>query len=443
MIWLPRSERQPGEDTASKRILRDGRVPPITEEGQSQEEGNDQVRRLEEGDGTTRMTGGGPDAGPGTMSGTRRGEALSVPAPQLHLPPPPSEVPDWSDGEAMPLIIIEASSVPPTPTKTIDGLLIDSDGVLRLSPEINSSGDPGILSAPLSPNRVRTGHSQDMPAEGSLFDVSPDIPGFHMRPAGASVQQADITDPPPPNYVGFDNLFFGTPIAFAQCRNTAGMDTTTTLPVYSIPRNCSVGVDQSSVPTVYASGVTPDNIPWSTAEDIIWDIAREGPFDPDTTPMDTEDSPLINASMPGCPFRMTSYTGPAMVDADTKYGLQLHHPRFLEWLGTPDTAWLLEMSPGHWCDTLSRDRALTAAMQLHKDACLMQTNLDILDQYALALHGTASTILQQTIGGASFPSAEVLTGAPGAHARRVSVQMEALGLWRPTLDPLQFAATRS
>ena len=79
------------------------------------------------------------------------------------------------------------------------------------------------------------------------------------------------------------------------------------------------------------------------------------------------------------------------------------------------------MSPGHWCDTLSRDRALTAAMQLHKDACHMQTNLDILDQYALALHGTASTILQRTIGGASFPSTEVLTGAPGAHARRVSV----------------------
>ena len=43
---------------------------------------------------------------------------------------------------------------------------------------------------------------------------------------------------------------------------------------------------------------------------------------------DTEDSPLINASMPGCPFRMTSYTGPAMVDSDTRYGLQLHQ-RFL------------------------------------------------------------------------------------------------------------------
>ena len=130
-----------------------------------------------------------------------------------------------------------------------------------MSPTMNSSGDPGVLSAPLSPNRVRKGHSQDMPAEGSLFAVSPDIPGYNMRPAGASVQSAVVSEPPPPNYVGFNNPFFGTLIAFAQCQNTAGMDTTTTLPVYSIPRDCSVGVDQSSVPTIYASGVTPDSIP--------------------------------------------------------------------------------------------------------------------------------------------------------------------------------------
>ena len=126
--------------------------------------------------------------------------------------------------------------------------------------------DPGVLSAPLSPNRVRKGHSQDMPAEGSLFDVSLDTPGYSMRPAGASVQSAVVSEPPPPNYVGFNNPCFGTPIAFAQCQNTAGMDTTTTLPVCNTSRDCSVGVDQSSVPTIYTSGVTPDSIPWSTAE---------------------------------------------------------------------------------------------------------------------------------------------------------------------------------
>ena len=80
---------------------------------------------------------------------------------------------------------------------------------------------------------------------------------------------------------------------------------------------------------------------------------------------------------------------------------------------------------------------MTAAMQLHKDACLMNTNLDILDQYALALHGTASNskILQRTIGGNPYPKAEVAAAAQGPRARRASVNMEALGLWRPSNGP--------
>ena len=168
-----------------------------------------------------------------------------------------------------------------------------------------------------------------------------------------------------------------------------------------------------------------------------WRLAREGPF-----PNERSQASLRVLGK-GCAFRHTTYKWEDHTRPEGGLGVPLNHPRFLEWLGTPDTAWLLDMSPGHWCDTLSRDRAMTAAMQLHRDACLMQTNLDILDQYALALHGTAMTLLQRTIGGGAFPSTEVMTGAPGAHARRVSVQMEALGLWRPTMDSLQFAAARS
>ena len=191
----PRSEMQPVDDTSSEWMSRNGPVadpriaigpvPPITNELKSQDEGcanQTSIRRLDGGDGTVPTTGGGPDTGPKTILSPQGGEAISEPAPQLHQAPPPSEVPDWSDGEAMPLIIIDNSPVMPAPTKTIKGLLVDSDDMLPLSHEMNSSGDPGVLSAPLSPNRVRKGHSQDMPAEGSLFDVSPDIPGFPICP---------------------------------------------------------------------------------------------------------------------------------------------------------------------------------------------------------------------------------------------------------------------
>ena len=117
------------------------------------------------------------------------------------------------------------------------------------------------------------------------------------------------------------------------------------------------------------------------------------------------------------------------------FGVPLNPPRFLEWVGVPDSARLLEMSPGQWLDSLSRDKAMSAAIQLHRDACLMNTNLNILDQYAMSLHGAASKILEKTIGGDPYPGAAA--GAKGPRARRASVQMEAMGLWRPSLDPVQ------
>ena len=290
-------------------------------------------------------------------------------------PPPPADLPEWSESEVMPLIIIDNSSVVNKP-KTTDGLLpIGSDILLPQSPVVTSFDDQGSMSAPLSPNRVRKGHSQDMPAEGSLFEVSPDIPGFHMRPAGGDVPMAEITQPSPSKFAGFNNPFFGAPIAFSQFQNTSGMDTTTTVPIYNMPKDSNIGIDQSAVPTVFASGVSPDSLPWSTAEDIIRDIVREGPFDAGATPMETEDSPLISTSMPGCPYRMTSYSGTAMVDADTRYGLQLHHPRFLEFIGAPESARLLNHSPAFWVDRLGQESAMAAAVNLQRDAGFMMSNL--------------------------------------------------------------------
>ena len=213
------------------------------------------------------------------------------------------------------------------------------------------------------------------------------------------------------------------------------MDTTTTLPVYNIPRDCSIGIDQSAVPTVYASGVSPDAIPWSTAEDIIRDIVREGPFDADTTPMDTEDSPLINASMPGCPFRMTSYTGTATVDADTRYGLQLHHPRFLEFIGAPESARLLNQSPSFWVNRLGQESAMAAAVNLQRDAGFMMTNLQILGQFVTSLHRMSAEMLSIGVDHVVFPVEEVDRLSVMPRAQRAAKYMTAMGLWRPPSGP--------
>ena len=148
-----------------------------------------------------------------------------------------------------------------------------------------------------------------------------------------------------------------------------------------------------------------------------WRLAREGPF------TNERSQASLQVLGEGCAFRHTTYSVEDHTPSEGGLGVPLNHPRFLEWLGAPESAWLLEMSPGQWCDTLSRDQAMTAAMRLHRDACLMKTNLDILDQYALALHGTASKILQKTIGGGPYPRAEVAAAAQGPWARRASVHM--------------------
>ena len=79
-----------------------------------------------------------------------------------------------------------------------------------------------------------------------------------------------------------------------------------------------------------------------------WRLAREGPF-----PNERSQASLRVLGK-GCLFRHTSYEWEDHALPKGGLGVPLNHPRFLEWLGTPDTAWLLEMSPGHWCDVIQR-----------------------------------------------------------------------------------------
>ena len=79
---------------------------------------------------------------------------------------------------------------------------------------------------------------------------------------------------------------------------------------------------------------------------------------------------------------------------------------------------------------------MDAAIQLHRDVCLMAANLDVLDQYVLSLQGTVSKMMELGLASSDFPSAEVAAGALGPRVRRASVQMEAMGLWRPSLEPI-------
>ena len=81
-------------------------------------------------------------------------------------------------------------------------------------------------------------------------------------------------------------------------------------------------------------------------------------------PMDMEDSPLLETGLPGCPFCFTPYSGQPFQDGNPAFGLQLHQPRLLEFVGASRSARLLYRSPTFWVDQLGKDQAMAAAVNL-------------------------------------------------------------------------------
>ena len=75
------------------------------------------------------------------------------------------------------------------------------------------------------------------------------------------------------------------------------------------------------------------------------DLSHEGPFDIHQDHPHSAASPRLLQGTQGCPFRMTSYdeenSGPDFTPA---YGVQLHDPRLLEYVGSPESARLLNHS---------------------------------------------------------------------------------------------------
>ena len=148
--------------------------------------------------------------------------------------------------------------------------------------------------------------------------------------------------------------------------------------------------DRMWAPVVLPS---PDVVDRRETPEPRWRLAREGPFLAERSP---ESIRSLGLDVPSGEF-----------------GLPVHYPRFLEWIGVPQSVCLLEMCTGRWVDHLSRDQVVAAAVQLERDVGLMQTNLDFLDQYSLALQGTASKLIELCLGARAFPAEEVATGALG------------------------------
>ena len=101
------------------------------------------------------------------------------------------------------------------------------------------------------------------------------------------------------------------------------------------------------------------------------DLSREGPFDVLQDCPDSGASPRVLDGVWGCQYRITSYDeahgGPDFMPA---YGIQLHDPRLLEYMGAPESVRLLSRSPEYWLHHLGHEKTLSAGLQLQHDAGL-------------------------------------------------------------------------
>ena len=159
------------------------------------------------------------------------------------------------------------------------------------------------------------------------------------------------------------------------------------------------------------------------------DLSREGPFGVHGGTSDTGDVLLISDGLPGCPYHMTSYDRAEVADVDPAYGLHLHHPHFLEYVGAPESARLLTRAPGHWVKTMKREEAVTAALQLQHDADLITSNLQVLGQFVTSLNQMSSEVMRHAFGKEVFPSDAVQAVSPAPRVHCAAHYMLAMGLW--------------
>ena len=138
----------------------------------------------------------------------------------------------------------------------------------------------------------------------------------------------------------FDDSVLGDPISYARFVQFPGSESPLSLPVYAWPPSSAFLMDSAVIRTVLA--------PWNSA------LPAAGTSTADSA-IAAEEDRLLETGLPGCPYRFSESSELPFTDGNPAYGLQLHHPRFLELVGAPESAQLLDCSPSFWVEQLGKE----------------------------------------------------------------------------------------
>ena len=118
------------------------------------------------------------------------------------------------------------------------------------------------------------------------------------------------------------------------------------------------------------------------------------------------------------------------------WGIHMHDPRVIEYMGAPESARLLGRTPEYWLEHMGRERTIQAALRLHHDTSLIMTNIQVMSQLATSFSRAASEVMRTVHDREPFPTDAVDLVTPGRRVRRAAHYMAAMGLWRPTSAPV-------
>ena len=153
------------------------------------------------------------------------------------------------------------------------------------------------------------------------------------------------------------------------------------------------------------------------------DLSREGPFDVHQDASESGATPRVLDSL--------SYDEDVdRSDLSPAYGIHLHDPRLLEYVGAPESARLLSRSLEYWLHHMGRDRTMSAALQLQHDAGLILSNLQVLGQFVTSLNRMSSEVMRVAFAHKPFPT-EAVQFVALSRVRQAAHYMAAMGLWHP------------
>ena len=140
----------------------------------------------------------------------------------------------------------------------------------------------------------------------------------------------------------FNDSVLGEPISYARLEQAPGSESPLSLPVYTWPPRATLMMDPI-IQTVLAPpkrDMPPAGTTWVVPPGV------------------SEKARMTDSGIPGCPYRFLESDELPFIDGNPAYGLQLHHPRFLELVGAPESARLLDRAPLYWVEEMGKERVL-------------------------------------------------------------------------------------